>query len=125
MYIGDDPVGIIDWDFAAPGPRRNDVAYALEYAVPFRDDATTLSWHHFSEVPDRRARMEVFADAYGLTDTQSLVDDVIARQRLTILHVEALAARRVEPQASWLGDGTLDESRRLATWTEDNRHRFV
>gem|GEM_PF-2370040 len=48
VYDGDEPVGIIDWDFAAPGPRRNDIAYALEYAVPFRDDATALSWHHFA-----------------------------------------------------------------------------
>jgi hypothetical protein len=124
VYDGDDPVGILDWDFAAPGPRRNDIAYALEYAIPFRDDATARSWHHFAEVPDRRVRMEAFADAYGLTSTAELVDDVIERQRLTVVHVEELAGQGLEPQASWIRDGTLDDSRRLVTWVEQNRHLF-
>lgn len=125
VYDGNEPVGIIDWDFAAPGPRKHDVAYALEYAVPFRDDATTRSWHHFTEVPNRRVRLEVFADAYGLSSTTELVDDVIDRQRLTIAHVEQLAARGLEPQATWSRDGTLDESRRLVAWTEAHRGLFT
>lgn len=125
VYDGDAPVGILDWDFAAPGPRSNDVAYALEYAVPFRDDATARSWHHFADVPDRRARLEVFADAYGLTSTVGLVDDVIDRQRLTAVHVEQLAARGVEPQATWVADGTLDESVAITTWVEENRALFT
>jgi len=125
VWEGDEPVGIIDWDFAAPGPRSNDISYALEYAVPFRDDATALSWHHFAEVPDRRARLEVFAEAYGLTDTVGLVDEVIDRQRLTITHVQELAARGLEPQASWVGDGTIDEYSRLVAWAEANRHLFT
>jgi aminoglycoside phosphotransferase (APT) family kinase protein len=125
VYDGDDPVGILDWDFAAPGPRGNDIAYALEYAVPFRDDATALSWHHFETVPDRRHRLEVFAEAYGLTSTEGLVESVIARQRLTIVHIEELAARGVEPQASWIADGTLAKSKELVAWAEQNRSLFT
>lgn len=125
VYDGEVPVGILDWDFAAPGPCRNDIAYALEYAVPFRDDATAKSWHHFAEVPNRRERLEVFATAYGLTSTVKLVDDVIDRQRLSIVHVEELAARGLEPQATWVRDGTLDESRRLVGWAEENRGLFT
>jgi len=65
-------------------------------------------------------------EAYGLTATAGLVDDVIDRQRLTILHVGELAARGFEPQATtWVGDGTLDESRRLVAWAEDNRNPFT
>ena len=125
VYDGDEPVGILDWDFAAPGPCRNDIAYALEYAVPFRDDATARSWHHFAEVPDRRARLEVFADASGLTSTVGLVDDVIERQRLTMVHVEELAERGLEPQATWVRDGTLDKSRRFVAWAEEHRGVFT
>jgi Ser/Thr protein kinase RdoA (MazF antagonist) len=125
VYDGDNPVGIIDWDLAAPGPRINDIAYALEYAVPFRDDVRARSWHHFAEPPDRRSRLEAFAEAYGLASTDDLVDAVIDRQRLTIVHVEELAARGIEPQASWVVDGTLEESRRLVAWTEDNRSSFA
>ena len=124
VYDGDEPVGILDWDFAAPGPRDNDVAYALEYVVPFRDDETALSWHHFDTVPDRRHRLELFAETYGLTSTEPLVDSVIARQRLTVVHVEELAARGLEPQLSWANDGTLAESRRRIAWAEENRDLF-
>ena len=106
FYDGDEPVGILDWDFAAPEPCRNDIAYALEYAVPFRDDPTAQTWQHFTEVPDRCARLEIFADVYGLTSTVGLVDDVIARQHLTIARVYELADRGLEPHATWVRDGT-------------------
>ena len=65
-------------------------------------------------------------EACGLTATAGLVDDVIDRPRSTILHVGELAARGFEPQATtWVGDGTLDESRRLVAWAEDNRNHFT
>ena len=76
-------------------------------------------------MPNRGARLEVFADAYGLTSTIELVDDVIDRQRLSIVHVEELAERGLEPQATWVRDGTLDESRRLVAWAEENRRLFT
>ncbi len=117
-------MGILDWDFASPGPRRHDVAYALEFAVPFRVPST-LSWHHFAEVADRPSRLEALAEADGLSSTAGLVDDVIARQRLTIAHVEELARRGLEPQATWVGDGTLDASWQQVAWAEANRELFT
>ncbi|MGV9364612.1 phosphotransferase [Amycolatopsis sp. NPDC003731] len=39
VWRGGQPVGILDWDYARPAPRLHDVAYALEYVAPFRDDA--------------------------------------------------------------------------------------
>lgn len=42
------PIGILDWDLAAPGKPIDDIAYALEYSAPFRDDETCLKWCHFS-----------------------------------------------------------------------------
>lgn len=125
VYDGLEPVGILDWDFAAPGPAINDVAYALEYAVPFRDDDTARSWHHFDAVPDRRRRLEIFVEAYGLTSTDGLVEAVTARQTLTIAHVGALASRGLEPQAIWRTDGTLDRSRRDVAWTTAHTDLFV
>ena len=110
-----------------PGPGRNDVTYALEHAVPFRDDATSRSWSTTSptcSAPPVLAWNPVLAYMYGTHLDGRLVDDVIARQRLTIVHVEELAARGSEPQATWVRDGTLDESRRLLGWAEENRVLF-
>jgi thiamine kinase-like enzyme len=36
---------LLDFEYARPGDPLDDVAFALEYVVPFRDDATCLRWH--------------------------------------------------------------------------------
>lgn len=58
VWQGHLPVGLIDWDFAHPAARLHDVAYALQYVAPFRDDAECLRWLHFPEPPNRRRRLE-------------------------------------------------------------------
>jgi hypothetical protein len=118
------PVGLLDWDFAGPGPALDDIAYALEYATPFRDDATALKWLAYDRPPARRRRIEVFAAAYGLERTVGLVERVSYRQRLDIGRVQALAARGVEPQATWVATGMLDDLEARAIWTERHRHLF-
>jgi aminoglycoside phosphotransferase (APT) family kinase protein len=112
-----EPVGLVDFDFAGPGDRPLDVAYALEYAAPFCDDAEALQWRTYGEPPDRRRRCEIFADAYGLSSTAGLVDAVIARQELDIERVLILADKGVEPQKSWVEDGTVNEFRARVDWS--------
>lgn len=122
VWRGDAPIGIIDWDHARPAPRLHDVAYALEYTAPFRDDAQCLRWLRYPEPPDRRHRLEVFAAAYGLTDTSGLVDAVLAVQEADIDAVRRLAEQGQEPQATWVGEGLLDELRDRLAWSRDHRH---
>lgn len=122
VWSGDRPIGIIDWDHARPAPRRHDVAYALEYVAPFRDDAECLRWLRYAEPPDRRRRLELFAGAYGLTDTAGLVDAVIAVQEQDVDAVRRLAEQGHEPQAGWVADGHLDELRARVAWSRANRH---
>lgn len=59
VFVGDQPVGFIDWDFAAPGPALWDLAHALWLYTPITDDP---------RVPrlDRPRRLRLFCDAYGL-----------------------------------------------------------
>ncbi len=119
-----EPVGILDWDFAVPSPAINDVAYALDYAVPFRGDDTCVRLHGFAHPPDRRRRLSIFADGYGLADTTGLVDAVIDRLRLDDQHVRALAGRGLEPQASWVRTGRGNESSRRIPWIREHRQLF-
>ena len=118
------PVGVLDWDFAGPGPALDDVAYALEYSVPFRDDESAVRWLAYERPPDRRRRMALFATAYGLRDTDGLAGRVARRQRLDIERVRGLAGRGLEPQAGWVARGLLDELAARAAWTEANRALF-
>ncbi|MFI6575493.1 aminoglycoside phosphotransferase family protein [Nocardiopsis sp. NPDC050513] len=121
VWRGDRPVGIIDWDFARPAPRLHDVAYALEYVAPFRDDAECVRWLSFPEPPDRRRRLERFCAAYGLPDTVGVVDTVVDRQRQNIDRVRRLAAQGLEPQATWVREGLLEELGRRLAWSRANR----
>ncbi|GAA0587007.1 aminoglycoside phosphotransferase family protein [Kribbella sandramycini] len=116
-------VGLIDWDYLHPGPRLDDVAYALQWFAPMRSDEHTLSWHHFPTVPDRLHRIQVFLDAYGDLPPFDVVDTVIARMDATCQLVQQLADQGQEPQQTWVRDGALDRDREEIAWVR--RHRAL
>jgi hypothetical protein len=61
-------VGLIDFDFAAPGRPVYDLAQFARMCVPVDDDlsASRLGW----EPADRPRRLRLVADAYGLEDEE-------------------------------------------------------
>ncbi|MFD5107995.1 phosphotransferase [Streptomyces cinereoruber] len=125
VWRGHRPVGLIDFDFARPAARLDDVAYALEYVAPFRDDAECMRWLGHHTPPDRRRRLGLFCDAYGLSSTSGMVDAVIARQRQNIELVRHLAGRGHEPQATWVAEGLLGELDYRVAWSRTHRHLFT
>jgi aminoglycoside phosphotransferase (APT) family kinase protein len=74
VWRGGEVAGLIDWDMARPERPLFDVAYALEYAAPFREDAECVRWLGYPAPPDRRHRIEVFwvRDGY-LEDLRSRI----------------------------------------------------
>lgn len=124
VWRGLTPVGLVDFDFAQPGPPMDDIAYALEYLVPFRDDAQALRSHGFRATPDRARRLGLFAEAYGLDGPAGLVDAVIRRQRRTAGDVRTLAERGLEPQGAWVRSGYLDVVAGRVRWSQDNAALF-
>ncbi len=124
VWIRDEPSGLLDFDFAAPGDPMLDVAYALNAVAPFRDDTHAIRWQGFPTPPDRQHRIAVFAEAYGLTSTRGLVDAVIKRQELSAAQTQDLAAKGLEPQRTWVADGYLDHLAALTQWAHDNRSAF-
>lgn len=122
VWSGDDAVGILDFDLAYPGPALDDVAYALAYSVPFRDDADTKRMLGVEEVPDRRHRIEVFAEAYGI-GTVGLVDAVVDRQRKYANDVELLRSRGL--LAEWTTAESIERNHATAAWLDNHRHLFL
>jgi Phosphotransferase enzyme family len=118
VWQDDTIVGLIDWDHARPADKLFDVAYALEYVAPFRDDEDCVRWLHYPEPPDRRRRIDVFCDAYGIAVPEDVVGQVAHQQRLVMQTCEALGRRGIEPQASWISDGHLAKLRAQIRWTE-------
>jgi aminoglycoside phosphotransferase (APT) family kinase protein len=125
VWEGPRPVGLVDFDFAGPGEPLDDVAYALEYLAPFRDNEQAMRWHGFTTPPDRARRIAVFAEEYGLAGPEGLIDAVIRRQELTVVHVRAQADRGLDPQRGWVAEGFLDELAARARWSRENRKLFV
>jgi aminoglycoside phosphotransferase (APT) family kinase protein len=114
-------VGLLDFDHAHPAPRMFDVAYALEYAAPFRDDEHCIRWLAYEEPPDRPRRIQVFCDAYGIAVPSDVVAQVAAQQREVLEHCADLGGRGIEPQAAWIREGYLDTMRARIAWTESLR----
>jgi hypothetical protein len=121
VWSGHEAIGIVDFDLAHPAPARHDVAYALAYSVPFRDDVDTRRMLGVDELPDRRLRIEVFADAYGI-DAGGLVDLVVERQHKYALDVERL--RRRGFIAQWTSDESIQHNHQIAAWLSGHVHLF-
>ncbi|MGI8870718.1 MAG: phosphotransferase [Mycobacteriales bacterium] len=121
VWDGIRPVGLLDWEYAVHAPARYDIGYALNYAVPFRDDATTVRWHHFPELPDRRHRLTAFAAAYGLDSTDGLLEAMLDAQRMTIERVRRLAAAGAPRQVAAIRDGGVEADEAQLRWCEQHR----
>jgi hypothetical protein len=121
VWHGQEIAGLIDWDHARTAPPMFDVAYGLEYVAPFRSDRESIELMGHREPPDRRRRVEVFCDAYGIDVPADLVGEVARQQRQTADTVEKLAREGIEPQASWVREGYLGELAARARFTESLR----
>ncbi len=124
VFRNGEPVGLIDFDYARPARARFDIAYALQYVAPFRDDEDAMRWLRYPEPPDRLRRMEIFVEAYGAdaidgpTDLASLTASVIDVQRDIRDSDARLAAQGLEPQATWVASGHLDTQSARIAWSE-------
>lgn len=122
VWDGTTPVGLLDFEYARPGDPLDDVAFALDYVVPFRDDATCLRWHRFRKPPDRQRRLRLFAEAYGLASAEGLVDRVIMSQHEHLEVVRRLADRGDRRQVDLVAIGYLLELRERVQWSVAHRH---
>lgn len=71
IYHHQEPVGIIDFDVAAPGPRLWDIAYTLYTCVPlsrlYLTDTGEAVYYESSRDADRiRRRVKLFFESYGV-----------------------------------------------------------
>ena len=118
-------IGLLDFDFAAPGRPVYDLAQMVRMCGPVDDDvsAANLGWHP----SDRAARARLASDAYGLdragrAELLDVFDDSIARGGQFV-------KRRVEAGdpnfiAMWEQMGGQARVDRRAAWWADQRPRF-
>jgi hypothetical protein len=120
VWHGDRAVALIDWDFLHPGPRLDDVAYALQWFTPARDDEMALTWHHFPAVPDRAARVRAFLDTYGDLPSFGVAEAIASRMEVTMAMELSLAQAGVEPQRTWVAEGSQEWAAGEARWVREH-----
>jgi aminoglycoside phosphotransferase (APT) family kinase protein len=59
VWQGNRTVGLLDWEYANPARPVQDVAWALQFVAPFRDDQTAVNLMGFPEPPPTRAPGDV------------------------------------------------------------------
>jgi len=119
-------VGLLDFEFAAPGRPVYDLAQMARMCIPIDDDtsAARLGWHR----ADRPARLRLVADSYGL--------DAPGRRQLLVelaaamAHVGTFVRRRVEAGdpnfvAMWNRMGGTARFDRQRTWWARHQHLFA
>jgi Phosphotransferase enzyme family len=85
-------VAMVDWDFAHPGSRIWDLAWALFQWVPLCDDAEAVAGGWTLPV-DRGNRLRLVCDAYGLEDRRPLLDAIVRRVASNIETIHKRAAQ--------------------------------
>lgn len=68
--------GVIDFDYAHPGPRLWDISYAVYRFAPLTAPSNP---EHFGSIAEQARRARLFCGAYGLNDRSNLCTAVIAR----------------------------------------------
>jgi hypothetical protein len=119
-------VGLLDFDFAAPGRPVYDLAQFARMCVPIDDDesAALLGWDH----PDRPSRLRLVCDRYGLGrqgrhELLEILDDAMAHSGEFVKRHADLGEPGFVLMWEWMG-GQERWDRRKRWWAAD-RPAFV
>jgi Ser/Thr protein kinase RdoA (MazF antagonist) len=107
VFGPDGPIGVIDWETAAPGARVWDVAYAAYRFVPLSCTAPD----ELADPTVQARRLAAFCDAYGLgaADREILLATVVRRVAALRDLILSEAASGNAVFAAHLADGHVDE----------------
>lgn len=98
VFVEGDLVGVFDFDFAHPGPRLWDLAYAVYRFAPLADPDACEG---FGTPAQQARRMRIFCDAYGLAERTTLLAMVRTRiQSMADFLLEGVAARDARRMAA-------------------------
>jgi hypothetical protein len=120
-------VGLLDFDFAAPGRGVYDLAQMARMCVPVDDDlnAARLGW----QPADRPARLRLVADTYGLDNAArhellAILSDTIVRQAGEFVQ-RRVALGDANFIKMWNEMGGMDRFERRRSWWIEHEPRFL
>jgi hypothetical protein len=114
------PVGLIDWDFAEPGPAINDLAFMAWYTVPLGP-----LMQGGPEGLDLKSRLGVVCDAYGGVTPAQVLDAVAVVEAQDLERDLDLGGRGIEPWAMFVQRGEVAVLRETQAWLRENRSALL
>lgn len=121
LWRNDEPVAFIDWDFAEPESPLLDFAELAFFTTPMRDDSHCLECG-FEEPPDRRRRLTVLCDAYGVDDHAAVLDEMERYWITDIERTARLGPLGIKPWDGFHRRGIHLSGQVLLTWLREHRH---
>jgi hypothetical protein len=118
IWSPDDVVGVIDFELARPGAPMEDAGFAVIRAAQLRPDGMTRP-PGFETPPDRRARLDAFAEGYGAS-RGALIAAALASQNGEINRIAQLGGAGLEPWATFRRRGLEETARAELDWIEAN-----
>jgi len=123
IWTDDKLSGVIDFDIARPGQPEQDVVFAAVRAAHLRPDDTAKAVG-FESIPDRRSRLEAFAEGYG-TSAAEILERACAVREAELKRIERLGSADVEPWATFLRRGLNTWLAWELGWFEENVSKFL
>lgn len=114
-----DIVGVIDWEWAHPGPPIEDVAFAAWQSIPLRND-DGMYQVGFPIVPDRRERLQHLLSGYGRFETAEVIEAVLTMQDRSFRDMQTLGPQGIEPWKTYCEMGLPVRNRLDHAWLKDN-----
>ena len=113
VFSAEEVVGIIDVDYARPGPRVHDLSYAIYRFAPL-----TSAHDGWGTVPERAARVRLFCEAYGLDacEVAQSVSAVVPRLLGHVSYMREEAGAGNEAFARHLAEGHAELYERDAAY---------
>ncbi|UGB33248.1 phosphotransferase [Metabacillus sp. B2-18] len=107
------PVGIIDFDVAAPGPRLWDIAYTLYTCVPlsrvYQTETAEIVHYNSSQHADRiKQRVKVFFESYGDAIEEGYLEMVLLRLEGLCIYMKRKASEGDSVFQKMIDEGHLD-----------------
>lgn len=124
------PIGIIDFDNAAPGPRLWDIVYTLYTCIPFSRYYLAPSEggiiHHASAQDDRiKQRIKLFFEAYGQEVAENYLEMVVLRLEGLCKTIRRKADDGDIAFQHMIKDGHLEHYEKDINFIQENGHRWT
>lgn len=124
IWQDDKLTALIDWDFAQPGDRIDDLAQMAYYFVPLRGETGWME-AGFEKRPDMAQRLRALVESYGMFSPEEVIEALFKLLERDREIVSRLGGDGVEPWASFLKRGDVEEGQRDSEWLEGVRRELL